>query len=104
MITFKSRATASVMMFDEVGKRLLDIMGKTYSPEGIITVAQLPLALAQLKDAAEHDRARSRHDQKEDEDEDTAAPPRPIGLSQRAAPLIDLLTQSLQADEPVIWG
>lgn len=102
MITFQSRATASVMMFDEVGKRLLDIMGKIYSPEGIITVEQLPEALARLSAAAEQDRERARVP-REEEEEDKAAPA-PIGLSQRAVPLIDMLTRSLKAGEPVVWG
>ena len=103
MITFQSRATASVMMFDEVGKRLLDIMGKIYSPEGIITVEQLPEALARLSAAAEQDRERARAPRDEEEEEDKAAPA-PIGLSQRAVPLIDMLTRSLKAGEPVVWG
>ena len=101
MITFQSRATASVMMFDEAGKQMLDIMGKAYSPEGTITVEQLPQAIECLRCAAAEDRLRPAS---EDEEEEEARGPRAISLSQRAVPLIDMLTRSLQADEPVIWG
>ena len=48
MMTFKSRATASVIMFDEVGKQVLEIMGKTADREGIITLEQLPQAIEAL--------------------------------------------------------
>ncbi|MEY3202387.1 MAG: hypothetical protein RIR70_1937 [Pseudomonadota bacterium] len=107
MISFKSRATESVMMFDEVGKQLLDIMGKVYSPDGIITVEQLPQAIERLNRAAEQDReaarARVLAEEQAAEEEGVAVPPRAIGLSQRAVPLIDILTRSLKAQEPVIW-
>ena len=103
MITFKSRATASVMMFDEVGKQMLDIMGKLWSPQGIITLEQLPDAIARLTRAAEEGRQRARGEP-EEEPEDAPPTPRPIGLSQRAVPLIDMLNESLRAREPVIWG
>lgn len=103
MITFKSRAAASVMMFDEVARQLLEIMGKTPDDQGIITLKQLPQALARLEAAASGDRARGRAAEEGEEEEEVASGPRAISLSQRAVPLIELLSRSVESKEPVIW-
>lgn len=104
MITFKSRATASVMMFDAVATTLLDIMGKSAEPTGIITVEQLPGAIEKLRAAAQADRSEPRAPQDETEaEEDTPRAAPAVSLAQRAVPLIDMLSESLRADEPVIW-
>jgi hypothetical protein len=50
---FKSRATADLIMLDANGRKLLEIIGK--SPDevhGIITVEQIPAAIAALEAAA----------------------------------------------------
>ena len=48
---FKSRATADTLMLDTVAEPLLTIMGKEITPQGVITVAQIPDAIAALKQA-----------------------------------------------------
>lgn len=105
MITFKSRATSSVMMFDDVGKQLLEIMGKTHDLAGIITLEQLPDAIKALRRAADEDRARAwQHKPDEDQDDNAPRGPASVSLAQRAVPLINMMVESLQAREPVIWG
>lgn len=104
IVTFKSKAAGDVIQFGEVAKRLLDLMGKQFSPEGIITVEQLPDALARLKAAVAADRAQSGRtaaDQDGDAEDDK---PRGVSLSQRAVPLIDLLEYSLRDRVPVTWA
>ena len=105
IITFKSKAAGDVIQFGDPAKRLLGIMGKdAESATGIITVEQLPDALARLKAAVAAERAelggRSRND---DEDERQGKPPA-ITLSQRAVPLIELLEYALRDKAPVTWG
>ena len=51
IITFKSRATADTIMFGDVAKDLLSLMGKAFEPRGIITLEQLPDAIARLRQA-----------------------------------------------------
>ncbi len=42
---FKSRATADVIMLEANGRQLLQIIGKSPDPHGIVTAAQIPAAL-----------------------------------------------------------
>ncbi|MDD5295345.1 MAG: DUF1840 domain-containing protein [Rhodocyclaceae bacterium] len=105
---FKSRASADVIMFGQDAKRLLEIMGKDTDPKGILTVDQLPGAIARLKKAAEEDRTRVRahrdhldasNDHRGIEEDKTT-----VHLSQRAVPLLDMMEASLKEDTPVVWG
>jgi len=109
LITFKSRADADVIMFGEVGRQILVVIGKDpLEPQGIVTVEQLPEALAALQAAVETDRQERKADAPEDEDEDAAreralrAPV--ISFAQRAVPLQTMLQHSLREKTPVIWS
>ena len=106
MITFKSDAAGNVIMFDDVAKQLLEIMGKSPEKQGIVTVEQLPDAIARLKRAATDAKAPKKTD--EDEAKLDQAPAggerRFVTLAQRAVPLIELLERSLKAKKPVVWG
>ena len=46
LFEFKSRATGSVVMTADVGKKVLPLIGKSPDPQGIITVNQMPAAIA----------------------------------------------------------
>jgi hypothetical protein len=105
IITFKSRATADTIMFGDIAKELLTLMGKSFDARGIITLEQLPGAIAALKNAARASREALREQTAPDEDEngDAAPTPAPVSLAQRATPLIEQLERSLSASQPVIW-
>lgn len=102
MITFQSDASGDVMMFDEVAHRMMDLMGKERTQRGVITVGQMPECIARLKAAIAEDRARGRPAADDDDEENGVAAP--VGLAQRALPLVELLERSLQRDKPVLWG
>lgn len=102
LITFKSKASGDVIMFGDVAKRLLEIMGKAPDDKGIITVEQLPEALARLRKAAEDDRKVQREVQGEEEPQRSGGGF--VSLSQRAVPLIELLEWSVKKGVPVTWG
>ena len=101
MITFQSDASGDVMMFDEVAHRMMDLMGKERTQRGVITVGQMPECIARLKAAIAEDRARGRP---ADDDGEESGAATPVGLAQRALPLVELLERSLQRDTPVLWG
>ncbi|MDX5445976.1 MAG: DUF1840 domain-containing protein [Zoogloeaceae bacterium] len=110
VITFQSRATSDVMMFGDVAERLLSIVGKDpKATRGILTVEQLPEAIARLNEAIEADRNRAREadranpDREEDEDipEGMAAP---VSLHQRGWPLLEMMARSHAEGVPVTWG
>jgi ABC-type Zn2+ transport system substrate-binding protein/surface adhesin len=92
------------MMFGDVANRLLDIMGKRVEKQGIVTVEQLPEAIARLKRAAAENKAEQTHRDEEDKEDETHDRRPGIGLAQRAVPLIDMLERSLKANVPVTWG
>lgn len=97
MIVFQSEVGADVMMFDEVAYRMMELMGKEKSARGVVTVEQMPAAIAALKAAMAQDKAAHG----DDEGEERA--PR-ISLTQRAVPLVELLEISLARGKPVMWG
>ena len=59
LYTFKSAVSADVLMLDEPARKLISLIGKDAADiKGIVTVAQLPEAILQLRTAIEEDRAR----------------------------------------------
>lgn len=109
LITFKSSADADVLMFGEPAKAILQILGKDPGDaKGIITVEQLPDAIAALRAAIADDRAR--HGQPNQDEEEAAQEAGQAGmnaavsLAQRAYPLLTLMERSLQEKVPVTWG
>lgn len=104
LIIFKSPASGDVIMFDKNGKEMLGVLGKDpQDAKGIVTVEQLPAAIAALKDAIEADKQRQKEAAEDSEEE---AKPSGGGVSffQRAVPLLELLVRSLKDEVPVTWG
>ena len=108
IVTFKSAACADVIYFGDVAQRMMELMGKDVSEKGIVTVEQLPDAIARLKAAIAADKARHRQQVLDEEPGNEAAPgggTRPVvSLTQRAVPLLALLEDSLGEKKPVVWG
>ncbi len=108
IVVFQSRASADVIMFGDVAKRLLEIIGREPSGRGILTVEQLPDAIARLKIAIEADKASRAGLRASDLPEMEKVPgggERPfVPLAQRALPLLELCEWSLRKQVPVVWG
>lgn len=99
---FKSQAAADVIMLQINAEQMLRIIGKEPSAQGIVTVEQIPAAIAALESAvAAHETAQSTGD--------TATASENVAgdgvmLRQRAAPFIELLRSSAEAGKNVVWG
>lgn len=106
MITFQSDAAGDVMMFDQVAHRMMEIMGKDIATRGVITVEQMPGCIARLRAAIAGERERARGQQAADRHEGDGEDgiDAPVGLAQRAVPLVELLERSLRREKPVLWG
>lgn len=108
MITFQSQAAGDVMMFGDVAKQMLRIIGKEPADKGIITAAQLPAAIAALKEAIAADKAvrteRPASGQVETKTEPDGGQELFVSASQRAQPLLELFEWSLKDEKPVLWG
>lgn len=100
---FKSQAAGDVIMLDLNGDQMLSIIGKEPSPKGIITVAQMPAAIAALNAAiVTHEAAQARrveHPEMQVEVEGDS-----VMLRHRAGPFIELLRCSAEAGKDVVWG
>ncbi|MDP1612629.1 MAG: DUF1840 domain-containing protein [Sulfuritalea sp.] len=111
IVTFQSPASGDVIMFGDVAQRMMKIMGKDATDKGIVTVEQLPDAIARLKAAIEEDKQQRAGLQDEDlprtepNRSGHAQSSRPfVTLTQRAVPLLELLEWSLKKQKPVVWG
>ena len=110
---FKSRSTADLILLEPHGRRLLQLIAKETGPTGIVTVAQIPAALAALEAAVLDDdrrlaaRAKEKktlsHAQEYDVD-DTDTQGDSVSLHQRAAPFIEMLRRSAEGGHDVVWG
>ena len=110
---FKSRSTADLILLEPHGRRLLQLIGKETGPTGIVTVAQIPAALAALEAAVLDDdrRLAARAKEKktlshaqEDAVDDTDTQGDSVSLHQRAAPFIEMLRRSAEGGHDVVWG
>jgi len=102
---FKSQASADIVMLEANARQLLDIMGKAGGPKGIITVDQIPAALAALEAAVRNEGANQHnHDAFAVEGHAEDAERQHVGLHQRAAPMIHMLKDSLSDKKDVVWG
>lgn len=100
---FKSQAAADVIMLRLNGDQMLSIIGKQPTAQGIITVAQIPGAIAALEAAiVAHEAAEARRADEPQTEVEVEGDS--IRLRDRAAPFIDLLRTSAQAGKDVVWG
>jgi len=103
---FKSQATEDVVMLEANARQLLEIMGKSSAPKGIVTVDQIPGAIAALESAISNDATTNRHNHDAYAAESHAddAERMHVGLHQRATPLIHMLQRAKDAGKDVVWG
>lgn len=106
LFRFKSQASADVLMLEAHARQLLDIIGKSASASGIITVDQMPAAIAALQAAVqrEAEMGKRNHDEHAAEGHDDAAEAQHVGLHQRAAPLVKMMRESIDEKRDIVWG
>lgn len=108
LFIFKSQAAADIVYFADVAERLLAIVGKEPAPQGILTVAELPSAIARLEaaiaaDKDEHRRLVEAEQPGSERTADGRERPR-VSLTQRALPFLAMLKEALANEKPVVWG
>jgi len=102
---FKSKAAGDLIMLEPNGRRVLEIIGKSAQPKGIILPEQMPAAIAALEAAIAHEEAQRKAaaDEARVEGEPLHAF-EGISLRQRAVPFLDMLRRCEQAGQEVVWG
>jgi hypothetical protein len=105
---FKSKAAGDVIMLQPTGDRVLGLIGKDVTPQGIIEPAQMPAAIQALADAVAADDAARARRASGGEDRDAGGEPAggqdKVSLRQRAWPLVEMMKRAHAADEPITWG
>ena len=96
LVTFTTDAYADITMFGDVALAMLKMMGHSGTVPSAILAADVPAALSRLTAGIEAVKAVPSVN-KEDEDEPQ------VSLSNRALPLINLLTAAVEAGSDVMW-
>lgn len=109
LVVFRSKAAGEIFMFAETARRILEIIGRSDAPRGVITAEQVPDALSRLVAAVDQERALAKEaaDAAEQADRrggDGPSAPAPITLGQRAFPLIEMLRAAEKKKVDVTWG
>jgi hypothetical protein len=108
---FQSQATGDVVMLPAHAEALLHIIGKDAAPQGVLTVEDMPAALAALQRAIAEEEARRAHaagaaasaDEEADDIDPQAEEERP-GMRQRAWPLMQMIERAAAEGQAVVWG
>lgn len=106
LVRFYSQATANLLMFDDVARALLKVIGKTTTQRGVITVEEMAPSLVRLHALTENEkRLREGRERREELPiPDVGIEPHElIGLSVRAQPFIKMLTQAAREKKEIIW-
>ena len=108
LITFTSEAGADVVMFGEVARQFLRIMGEPDHPPGILRGNNIRLAADKLRAwLDEHSpqpmETNPATDEKLDKEDDELQQQKRINAKTRALPLLELMEAAYREQEDVIW-
>jgi len=112
LVTFKSKAAAEVMMYEEHAKRILDLLHKDVK-RGVITAAEMPRAVAALETDIAESRAHlaseevqrdvlAHHGNSGDDNEHDHI--EFVSFATRAYPLLEMLRAAQREGCDVMWG
>ena len=102
---FKSKAAGDLILLQENGDRILQIIGKDSGPKGIILPEQMLAAIEALEKAVAQAESAPATDAPTSADADKAVHSADrVTLRQRAAPFIDMLKRCHEADKEIVWG
>ncbi|MEF8723935.1 MAG: DUF1840 domain-containing protein [Candidatus Accumulibacter delftensis] len=112
LVKFNSSTSGQIMMFAPAARQLLEILHKDCTARGVITTEQLPEAIERLRTAVAGGRRSvaealptpsTAPENNEGSDGDHPEDGPPIGLAQRAFPLIELLEWTQKEDGFILW-
>ncbi|MCU0735538.1 MAG: DUF1840 domain-containing protein [Methylotetracoccus sp.] len=100
LITFESKV-GRITLFGDAATQLIRMMGRSGTVPSALLAAEIPEALANLRQALDAADASAAEESAEDEDETRKTPP--VSLRQRAFPLIKLLEDAAREGSDVMW-
>lgn len=112
LITFKSKAATEITMYKEHARRILDLLHKDVD-RGIITPAELPLAIVKIEAAIADSKAHpvseevrrdvNAHHSEEGDDHEHEIP-EPVSFAARVFPVLEMLHAANKMQKEVVWG
>jgi|UPI0006CE7DEA hypothetical protein len=105
IVKFFCKNAADLIMFDDVARKLLAVLGKEPTARGIILAEEVAEALDRLAAVVAHDKALKEEGQGATVEvpEVGVEPHELVGLGTRAQPLIQMLGRAREKNEPVLW-
>ena len=100
LVTFKTPAYADIIMFGDVAKQLLKMMGHSGTVPSAMVGEEVPAALDRLKRAVEAKRTSEAQKPRGNAEQ---ADDQSVSLKYRALPLIELLTAAAKKHCDVMW-
>ncbi|MBI3229739.1 MAG: DUF1840 domain-containing protein [Burkholderiales bacterium] len=112
LITFKSKAAAEVIMYQEHANRILDLWQKEHQ-RGVLTAAESAQALAtlekEIQESKEHPASEeiqhdvhAHHNPNHDDQEHEVA--EQVSFATRAFPLLEMVRAANKAGHDIVWG
>jgi hypothetical protein len=111
LVTFKSKAAAEVLMYEEHAKRILDLLGKDVK-RGVITAAETGAAIARLEAEIEQSKLHSASENIQRDidahhgagDDNDHEPVSAVSFATRSYPLLEMLRAAQKNGQVVAWG
>lgn len=111
LVTFKSKAAAEVLMYEEHAKRILDLLHKDVK-QGIITAAEAPQAIKTLEAEIAECRMHPASEEVQrdvtahhgEEGDDNEHEHEFVSFATRAYPLLEMLRAAKREGRDVVWG
>jgi hypothetical protein len=105
LVTFRTKAHASITMFGDVAATLIKLMGHSGAIPGALMPQDIPAALGRLKTAVEEhaDEPLNPEQSGSDTSARNDSEGQYVSLAHRALPLIELLTAAAAEGEHVMW-
>ena len=104
LVVFTNKSGGTVEMFEKAALELIKLMGCREAVPSAISAEDLPTALETLQnalaEAKKEEEALEQESELDDEEEDRQ---KPIGVSARAFPLMELLKQTIKDGSYLIW-
>jgi hypothetical protein len=103
LVKFHTKSFADITMFGDVAIKLLHMMGHSGTVPSALSADDVAPALKQLNEALASHKAANPDDESIGDDFQGDPIERPVGLAQRAFPLVELLTAAAAAGQTVMW-
>src|SRR3989344_7994552 len=102
LVTFHSKASASITYFDDIAITLLQLMGHGGAVPGALLAADIPAALSRLQQGLVATAPGQGGQTIQPDDRNTDAQ-QPVTLQQRTLPLVQMLSAATRQECDVMW-